>query len=78
MQRNHDLRIRRYYFDHIDSGRKPLEVRVGYSHIKKIKEGDTITFKDYSTQAFNVIRVKRYEDFAEMLDTEDSQKIIPF
>lgn len=77
MRRNHDLRIRKEYFEKIDSGKKPLEVRVGYFQIKKIKEGDTITFRDYSPKPFKVIRVTRYDDFAEMLDSEDSQKIIP-
>lgn len=77
MQRNHSLRIKKKYYDFIDSGKKPLEVRVGYSQILKIKEGDTVTFPDYSNQAFDVVRVTRYEEFAEMLDMEDSQKIIP-
>jgi len=77
MQRNHDLRIKKEYFELIDSGKKPLEVRVGYRQITRISVGDTITFSDYSPKAFNVKRVTRYEDFAEMLDTEDSQKIIP-
>ena len=77
MQRNHDLRIKKKYFELIDSGKKPLEVRVGYRQIMRINVGDTITFSECSAQVFNVIRVTRYEDFAEMLDAEDSQKVIP-
>lgn len=77
MQRNHSLRIKKQYYHLIDTGKKTLEVRVGYPQILKIKKGDTVTFDDYSKQPFDVVRVTRYEDFPEMLDTEDSQKIIP-
>ena len=77
MQRNHSLRLKKKYFDLIDEGKKTLEVRVGYSQIVKIHKGDTVTFDDYSKQVFDVVRVTRYNSFTEMLDTEDSQKIIP-
>lgn len=77
MAKGHILRIKKYYFNLIDKGIKPLEVRVGYSQIKKIKPGDTITFENYGPNCFDVLRVARYTDFAEMLDFEDSQLIIP-
>ena len=41
------------------------------------KKGDTITFNNYSNIKFEVVRVTRYEDFADMLDNEDSSKAIP-
>lgn len=77
MSENHDWRIKREYFNLIDNGKKTLEVRVGYSTVKKVKEGDTITFYDYSSTKFEVLRVTRYEDFPDMLDNEDSTKAIP-
>lgn len=77
MQRNHSLRIKRVYYNQLLSGQKKLEIRVGYAQIRKIHQGDTVTFPDYSEQKFNVVRVTRYEDFAEMLDTENSQEVIP-
>lgn len=77
MQRNHSLRIKKFYYNQINNGIKKLEVRVGYSQIKKIKVGDTITFSDYSSQKFEAIRITKYENFAEMLDCENSQEIIP-
>lgn len=77
MQRNHSLRIKKVYYNQINNGIKKLEIRVGYSQIRKIKAGDTITFNDYSSQKFEVIRVTKYEDFAEMLDSENSQEVIP-
>lgn len=76
-QRNHTFRIKRHYFNLIDCGDKTLEVRVGYPQILKVKEHDTITFEDYSKQPFDVVRVTRYDALDEMLDNENSQKIIP-
>lgn len=77
MSKNHNWRIKREYYNLINRGIKTLEVRVGYPDIKKVHQGDTITFKDYSNTQFEVIRVTRYVDFPEMLDTEDSSKAIP-
>ena len=33
------MRIKRPYYDAIMSGRKTLEVRIGYNSIKRLKEG---------------------------------------
>lgn len=77
MQRNHSMNIKRRYYDFLNEGKKTIEVRVGYPFILRIHEGDTITFDEYSSQAFKIVRVTRYKDFPELLDTEDSQKIIP-
>lgn len=78
MQRNnHSLRIKKVYYNQINSGQKKLEIRVGYSQIKRIKAGDTITFSDYSNKKFLVERITRYDDFAEMLDTENPAEVIP-
>lgn len=77
MARNFNWRIKRQYYNQINSGEKTLEVRVGYPDIKRVQKGDTITFKDYSNIKFEVIRVTRYTDFPDMLDNEDSSKAIP-
>jgi len=77
MAKNYNWRIKREYYNLINKGIKTLEVRVGYSEIKKVQKGDTITFNDYSNIKFEVIRVTRYEDFPDMLDNEDSTKAIP-
>lgn len=77
MAKNYNWRIKREYYNLINKGVKTLEVRVGYPDIKRVQEGDTITFKDYSNIKFEVIRVTRYEDFPDMLDNEDSSKAIP-
>ena len=74
---NHNWRIKREYYNLIFKEIKTLEVRVGYSDIKKVHEGDTITFSDYSNVKFEVIRIAHYVDFPEMLDNEDTSKAIP-
>ena len=77
MSKNYNWRIKREYYNFINKGIKSLEVRVGYPDIKRVQKGDTITFNDYSNIKFEVIRVTRYKDFPDMLDSEDSSKAIP-
>lgn len=77
MPKNYNWKINREYYNLIINGKKNIEVRVGYPNIKKVKKGDTITFKDISNIKFEVIRVTKYRDFPDMLDNEDSSKAIP-
>lgn len=77
MAKNYNWRIKKEYYNLINKGIKTLEARVGYPDIKRVHEGDTITFRDYSNIKFEVIRITRYNDFSNMLDSEDSSKAIP-
>ena len=77
MANNYNWRIKRKYYNLIKNGLKTLEVRVGYPDIKIVKNGDTITFDNYSNIKFEIIRVTRYENFSDMLDNEDFSKAIP-
>lgn len=77
MAKNYNWKIKRKYYKLLLDGTKTLEVRVGYFDIKRVCEGDTITFSDYSREKFKVVRITRYSDFPEMLDSEDSSKAIP-
>ena len=77
MTKNHNWRIKRKYYDLINSGTKTLEIRVGYPDIKRVQEGDTITFENFSNIKFEVIRVTRYKSFYQMLNNENSSKAIP-
>lgn len=77
MARKYSWRIKKNYFNLINNGTKTLEVRVGYSDIKRVKKGDCISFENYGKNNFEVVRVTVYNDFAEMLDSENSQLIIP-
>lgn len=77
MAKNHNWRIKREYYTLIDKGIKTLEVRVGYSDIKRVIQGDTITFSDYSNSKFKVTRKAVYENFSRMYENEDISKALP-
>lgn len=77
MAKNYNWKIKREYYNLIDSGVKSLEVRVGYPSIKKVCEGDTVTFINHSNIKYEIIRIARYENFPDMLDNEDFSKAIP-
>ena len=73
----HILRIKKIYFEELFSGRKSLEVRVGYPDIIRIKPGDVITFENYGPNLFDVVRVSIYKNFQQMLEREDVKKVLP-
>ncbi len=72
------MRIKRPYFDAIMSGRKTLEVRVGYDNIKRLKAGELLQLETGHTSG--VVRIKSirvYDNFADMLATELWREIVP-
>lgn len=77
MTKNHVWRIKKEYFRQLKSGSKSLEIRVGYSQIKKVKQGDTITFENYGPNEFHVVRVSVYDSFHHMLVAEGTEKVLP-
>lgn len=72
------MRVKSRFFDDIMSGRKTLEVRVGYDNIKCIRAGERIQLVTSNTSGIIVVRaVRNYPGFAEMLESESFDKIIP-
>ena len=72
------MRIKRPYYDAIMSGKKTLEVRVGYNSIKKLRSGQLLQLETGHTSG--VVRIKSiriYDNFADMLATESWQQIVP-
>lgn len=72
------MRIKRPYFDAIMSGRKTLEVRVGYDSIKRLKAGELLQLE--TGHASGVVRIKSirvYDNFADMLAIESWREIVP-
>ena len=72
------MRIKKPYFDGIMSGRKTLEVRIGYSSIKHLNEGQLLRLEN--RHASGVVRIKSiriYSKFADMLAAEPWQQIVP-
>ncbi len=72
------LRIQGRYLDMIKSGKKTLEIRVAYDHIKRIKRDDQIRLISGSDQVFcRVCDVRRYQSFDQMLKHEDAGRALP-
>lgn len=72
------MRIKRPYYDAIMSGRKTLEVRVGYDSIKRLSAGELLQLETGHTSG--VVRIKSirvYDNFADMLATEPWREIVP-
>jgi ASC-1-like (ASCH) protein/ribosomal protein S18 acetylase RimI-like enzyme len=72
------MRVKNRFFNQIRSGKKPLEVRVGYDSINRIKVGERIrlvTHMSYCDVRVNSIR--RYNTFEDMLERELYNHIVP-
>lgn len=72
------MRVKDKYLSLIESGDKPLEVRVRYNTIASIRQGDPIHLAS-GTRSLNVVvaDVREYATFEEMLRVEDASQIIP-
>lgn len=72
------MRVKRQYFDAIMAGTKPLEVRVGYGNIKKIRKGEQIRLEcGRHSGVVEVVDVRVYDTFADMLKYESAGHIVP-
>jgi HAD superfamily hydrolase (TIGR01509 family) len=69
------LWIREPYLSQILSGRKTIEVRVGYGNILRLQPGDRLKLND--RHIVIVRRVGRYTSFEELLAQEDPAAIAP-
>lgn len=75
-----NMRIHDKYLKLIKSGVKTLEIRVGYDHIKEVRPGDTLRlFSGIERTPFevNVAAVRKYRNFADLLDNEDVGQALP-
>jgi ASC-1-like (ASCH) protein len=72
------MRVKKQYYNAIMSGAKPLEVRVGYGNIKKIRDGDKIRLECGKVHGIvQVVAVRVYDTFADMLANENAAHIVP-
>ncbi len=72
------LRIQDRYLSMIRDGQKKLEIRVGYDHIKRIKQGDQIQLVSNSEKVVRRVRdIRRYVSLDQMAANEDIGKILP-
>lgn len=72
------MRIKRRFYDLIQSGRKTLEVRVGYDSINRIQVGERIRLITHAGSfEVKVSDIRRYRTFEEMLSVEPWERIAP-
>lgn len=72
------MRVKRRFYDLIFSGRKTLEVRIGYESINRIQVGERIRLTTH-TGSFEVKvnAIRRYPTFDRMLSFEPYERIAP-
>ena len=73
--RTKTLWIKDEYLRLILTGLKTVEVRVGYSNIKRLRVGDRLLLNDQ--HPFVIRRIGRYASFEELLAHEDAASIVP-
>lgn len=72
------MRIKKPYYDAIMSGRKTLEVRVGYGSIKRLRAGELLQIEtSHESGAVRIKSIRIYDNFSKMLTAEDWQQIVP-
>lgn len=72
------MRIKKPYYDAIMSGRKTLEVRVGYGSIKRLRTGELLQLEtSHESGAVWIKSIRIYDNFAKMLAAEDWRQIVP-
>ncbi len=77
-QRARLMRIYRKYFDMIAAGDKTIEIRVGYSSMRKIRTGQLLMFaSNRETCLTKVVAVREYKSFDELFALEDPERISP-
>ena len=62
------LWVREPYLTEIVSGRKTIEVRVGYSNITRLRPGDLLRLND--RYLYEIRRVARYASFADLVQAK--------
>lgn len=72
------IRVKKRFFDFIRSGKKKLEVRVGYDSINRIQVGEQVRMETHESNfRVRVSAIRRYETFEKMLEKEPYQQIVP-
>ncbi|ARQ70719.1 ASCH domain-containing protein [Streptomyces marincola] len=72
----HELSIRKPYFDLIATRSKTIEIRVGYPKIRNMAAGDSLRFTSGDhTLTTRITALNEYTSFEEMLDAEDNTAV---
>ncbi|MDO4612426.1 MAG: ASCH domain-containing protein [Candidatus Saccharibacteria bacterium] len=73
----HAWRIKNENFRQLRDGRKKLDVRVGYPHVRKTLGGDLIEFENHEGDVFIIDRISVYNNFRQMLAVEGVENVCP-
>ena len=73
--RTKTLWIRDEYLGEILTGRKDIEVRVGYSNITRLQVGDILKLND--RYSYVIARIGRYDSHEALLEAEEPRRIAP-
>ena len=74
----HNYYLKNTAFHLIKEGKKTIEGRLNKNSFQKIKINDIINFKNKNDNIYvQVIDIKKYSSFLDMLKTEDIKKITP-
>ena len=72
------MRVKQRFYDLIYSGKKTLEVRVGYDTINRIQTGECIHLMSHVESCeVKINAIRRYRTFEEMLRIEPWERIAP-
>lgn len=72
------LRIKRPYYDAIMAGTKTLEVRVGYTSIRRMRAGELLQLSAGHVSGVVCVKaVREYRSFEDLLAIEPWEKIVP-
>ena len=69
------LWVRDEYLQEILTGRKDIEVRVGYSSIVRLQVGDVLRLND--RHSYVITRIGRYGSHEDLLEVEEPQRLAP-
>lgn len=73
-----NMRVKPRFLNQIISGKKNLEVRIGYDTINKIQKGERINLENHlDSHVVQVRDIRRYKTFEEMLNVEPYNRIVP-
>ena len=75
MSRVKILWIKDKYLQQILSGRKTVEIRVGYPNITRLQSGDTLLLNE--KHSYTITAIRRYPDFATMVAAENPADVAP-
>lgn len=73
----HVWKIKEKEFQQLKIGSKKIVIRVRSSDTKRVAKGDSVVFRGYDTERFEVVRIAQYSGLQMMLKNESVENIEP-